>query len=80
MPSRGSSEASVVLADPHVGALTPDAFAYVFLLLGDKFSKDQIDAYAKLKSEEVSRWGVTPKPVEFDYTIQADCFDSIANK
>ena len=37
-----------------------------FLLKGDVFSKDQIDAYAELKWEEVSRWETMPSPVEFD--------------
>ena len=37
-----------------------------FLLKGDVFSKDQIDAYAELKWEEVSRWETQPSPVEFD--------------
>ncbi|MEP3050229.1 MAG: hypothetical protein ABJP48_11685 [Erythrobacter sp.] len=37
-----------------------------FLLKGDAFSKDQIDAYAELKWEEVSRLETTPAPVEFD--------------
>ncbi len=37
-----------------------------FLLKGDVFSKDQIDAYAELKWEEVSRLETTPAPVEFD--------------
>jgi glutamine synthetase len=37
-----------------------------FLLKGDVFTKDQIDAYMELKWEEVSRWEMTPSPVEFD--------------
>ncbi|HEX9806846.1 MAG TPA: glutamine synthetase, partial [Alteraurantiacibacter sp.] len=37
-----------------------------FLLAGDVFSKDQIDAYAELKWEEVIRTETTPCPVEFD--------------
>jgi glutamine synthetase len=37
-----------------------------FLLKGDVFTKDQIDAYAELKWEEVSRFETTPSPVEFD--------------
>ena len=37
-----------------------------FLLKGDVFTKDQIDAYAELKWEEVSRLETTPAPVEFD--------------
>ena len=39
---------------------------YEFLLKGDVFSKDQIDAYCELKWEEVMRWETTPSPVEFD--------------
>jgi len=37
-----------------------------FLLKGDVFTKDQIDAYAELKWEEVSRFETTPSPVEFE--------------
>ena len=37
-----------------------------FLLKGDVFSKEQIDAYCELKWEEVSRWETSPSPVEFD--------------
>ena len=37
-----------------------------FLLQGNVFSKEQIDAYAELKWEEVMRWETTPSPVEFD--------------
>ncbi|NJC32685.1 glutamine synthetase [Sphingomonas jejuensis] len=37
-----------------------------FLLRGEVFTKDQIDAYAELKWEENSRWETTPSPVEYD--------------
>ncbi len=37
-----------------------------FLLKGDVFTKDQIDAYVELKLEEVSRLETTPAPVEYD--------------
>ena len=37
-----------------------------FLLEGDVFTKDQIDAYIELKWPEVARWEMTPSPVEFD--------------
>jgi glutamine synthetase len=37
-----------------------------FLLKGDVFSKDQIEAYIELKYEEVARWEMTPSPVEYD--------------
>ena len=37
-----------------------------FLLKGDVFTKDQIEAYAELKWEEVSRFETTPSPVEYD--------------
>jgi len=37
-----------------------------FLLKGDVFTKDQIDAYVELKWEEVSRLETTPSPVEYD--------------
>lgn len=42
-----------------------------FLLKGDVFSKDQIDAYIELKWEEVTRWETTPSPVEFDMYYSA---------
>ncbi|MBE5073674.1 type I glutamate--ammonia ligase [Erythrobacteraceae bacterium E2-1 Yellow Sea] len=42
-----------------------------FLLKGGVFSKDQIDAYAELKWEEVSRWETTPSPVEYDMYYSA---------
>ena len=37
-----------------------------FLLKGDVFSKDQIEAYIELKREDVARWEMAPSPVEFD--------------
>ncbi|MBY0581874.1 MAG: type I glutamate--ammonia ligase [Sphingomonas sp.] len=37
-----------------------------FLLKGDVFTKDQIDAYIELKREDVARWEMTPSPVEYD--------------
>jgi len=37
-----------------------------YLLKGDVFTRDQIDAYVELKWEEVYRWEMTPSPVEFD--------------
>ena len=37
-----------------------------FLLKGDVFSKEQIEAYIELKWEEVARWEMTPSPVEYD--------------
>ena len=42
-----------------------------FLLKGDVFSKDQIEAYVELKYEEVARWEMTPSPVEFDMYYSA---------
>ncbi|MFU8776892.1 MAG: type I glutamate--ammonia ligase [Roseovarius sp.] len=36
-----------------------------FLLAGDVFTKDQIDAYIALKMEEVHKYEHTPHPVEF---------------
>jgi len=42
-----------------------------FLLKGDVFSKDQIDAYCEIKWEEVMRWETTPSPVEFDMYYSA---------
>ena len=39
---------------------------HAFLLKGDVFTKDQIDAYAELKWAEVDRWETTPSPVEFE--------------
>jgi glutamine synthetase len=42
-----------------------------FLLKGDVFSKDQIDAYSEIKWAEVMRWETTPSPVEFDMYYSA---------
>ena len=42
-----------------------------FLLKGDVFTKDQIDAYAELKWEEVMRTETTPCPVEYDMYYSA---------
>ena len=42
-----------------------------FLLKGDVFTKDQIDAYAELKWEDVLRMETTPNPVEFDLYYSA---------
>ncbi|MBA4748160.1 MAG: type I glutamate--ammonia ligase [Sphingopyxis sp.] len=37
-----------------------------FLLKGDVFTRDQIEAYIELKWEEVFAWEMAPSPVEFD--------------
>ena len=37
-----------------------------FLLKGDVFSKDQIEAYIEIKRADVARFEMTPSPVEFD--------------
>jgi glutamine synthetase len=37
-----------------------------FLVKGDVFSDDQIDAYIELKWQEQLRWETTPSPVEYD--------------
>ncbi|MGL3819993.1 type I glutamate--ammonia ligase [Sphingopyxis sp. R3-92] len=42
-----------------------------FLLKGDVFSKDQIEAYVELKWDEVHRFEQTPSPVEFDMYYSA---------
>jgi glutamine synthetase len=42
-----------------------------FLLKGDVFSKDQIEAYVEIKRAEVARWEMTPSPVEFDMYYSA---------
>lgn len=42
-----------------------------FLLKGDVFSKDQIEAYVELKWGEVYRFEQTPSPVEFDMYYSA---------
>jgi glutamine synthetase len=39
---------------------------HAFLLKGDVFTKDQIDAYIDIKMADVARWEMTPSPVEFD--------------
>ncbi|ONF96685.1 type I glutamate--ammonia ligase [Sphingomonas jeddahensis] len=42
-----------------------------FLLKGDVFTKDQIEAYVELKWSEVARWEMTPSPVEYDMYYSA---------
>jgi len=42
-----------------------------FLLKGDVFTKDQIEAYIELKREDVAVWEMTPSPVEFDMYYSA---------
>ncbi|MEN8677978.1 MAG: glutamine synthetase, partial [Alteriqipengyuania sp.] len=42
-----------------------------FLLQGDVFTKEQIDAYCELKWEEVVRLETTPSAVEFDMYYSA---------
>lgn len=42
-----------------------------FLLKGDVFSKDQIEAYVELKRADVARWEMTPSPVEYDMYYSA---------
>ena len=42
-----------------------------FLLKGDVFTKDQIDAYAELLWEQVIRTETTPCPVEYDMYYSA---------
>ncbi|MBY8829784.1 type I glutamate--ammonia ligase [Hephaestia mangrovi] len=44
---------------------------YEFLLKGDVFTKDQIDAYADLKWADVIRFETTPSPVEYDMYYSA---------
>jgi glutamine synthetase len=44
---------------------------HAFLLKGDVFSKEQIDAYIEIKMGEVARWEMTPSPVEFDMYYSA---------
>ncbi|WP_109807565.1 type I glutamate--ammonia ligase [Sphingosinithalassobacter portus] len=42
-----------------------------FLLKGDVFTKDQIEAYIELKREEVATWEMAPSPAEFDMYYSA---------
>ena len=44
---------------------------HAFLLKGDVFTKDQIDAYIDIKMADVARWEMTPSPVEFDMYYSA---------
>jgi glutamine synthetase len=39
---------------------------HAFLLKGDVFTRDQIDAYIELKREEVRNLERTPHPIEFE--------------
>jgi glutamine synthetase len=52
-------------------ALTALAADHDFLLQGDVFSKDLIEAYIELKWKEVYRFEHTPHPVEFDMYYSA---------
>ncbi len=52
-------------------ALEALAADHDFLLKGDVFTKDQIDAYCELKWEEVLRVDMTPSPAEFDLYYSA---------
>ena len=47
-------------------ALTALAADHEFLLAGDVFSVEQIEAYAEVKWKEVHRFEHTPHPVEFE--------------
>ena len=47
-------------------ALESLAADHEFLLKGDVFTKDQIEAYIELKWDEVYAWEMAPSPVEFD--------------
>ena len=47
-------------------ALDSLAADYDFLLKGDVFTKDQIEAYIEIKWDEVYRFEMTPSPVEYD--------------
>ncbi|MET0307399.1 MAG: type I glutamate--ammonia ligase [Sphingomonas sp.] len=42
-----------------------------FLLKGDVFTKDQIEAYVEIKRADVARWEMTPSPVEYDMYYSA---------
>ncbi|MDX2211613.1 MAG: type I glutamate--ammonia ligase [Sphingopyxis sp.] len=52
-------------------ALNALADDHDFLLKGDVFTKDQIEAYIELKWEEVFAWEMAPSPVEFDMYYSA---------
>jgi glutamine synthetase len=52
-------------------ALHSLAVDHDFLLEGNVFSKDAIDAYIALKMEEVERYETTPSPIEFDLYYSA---------
>jgi glutamine synthetase len=42
-----------------------------FLLKGDVFTKDQVDAYVELLWDDVTRWETTPSAVEYDMYFSA---------
>jgi glutamine synthetase len=44
---------------------------HAFLLKGDVFTQDQIDAYIELKWPEVYRWEMAPSPVEYEMYYSA---------
>ncbi|UZK66112.1 type I glutamate--ammonia ligase [Sphingomonas sp. M1-B02] len=37
-----------------------------YLLKGDVFTRDQVEAYIEIKRADVARWEMTPSPVEYD--------------
>jgi glutamine synthetase len=39
---------------------------HAFLTAGNVFTEDMIEAYIELKMEDVTRFEMTPHPVEFD--------------
>jgi len=42
-----------------------------FLVKGDVFTTDQIEAYMEIRWAEQLRWETTPSPVEFDMYYSA---------
>lgn len=67
---------SKLLKIPHVcrslrEALESLAKDHAFLLEGDVFNKDMIEAYIDLKMTEVERFEMTPHPVEYDMYYSA---------
>ena len=68
-----AEEAKDIPTVAHTLTMALDALEadHEFLTQGDVFTKDQIEAYAELKWEEVMRTETTPCPVEYDMYYSA---------
>lgn len=63
-----AEEAAAIPTVAHTLTMALDALEqdHEFLLKGDVFSRDMLEAYIALKRSDVERLNMTPHPVEFD--------------